>query len=85
MARVWHNTTTLRAAMLRAERRLEKVREHLELERRAHGVTKKRLAKLQARDASGVEQNGQPADDGDDTSAPVRKQRKKNAWLRRST
>ena len=27
MARVWHNTTTLRAAMLRAERRLEKVRE----------------------------------------------------------
>jgi hypothetical protein len=84
MARVWHNTTTLRAAMLRAERRLDKVREQLELERRAHGVTKKKLAKLQARGDSGVEQNGQPADGGDDEDfLPTRKARKKNAWLRR--
>ena len=30
MARVWHNTTTLRAAMLRAERRYERSREQVE-------------------------------------------------------
>jgi len=89
MARVWHNTTTLRAAMLRAERRLEKIKEQLELERRAHGVTKKKLAKLQARGDSPVieepvaEQNGQPDEPGDDF-APSRRRRRKNVWSRKA-
>ena len=82
MARVWHNTTTLRAAMLRAERRLEKVREHLEARAARARGDEEEARKLQARDASGVEQNGQPADDGEEFT-PVRKPRKKNAWLRR--
>ena len=47
MARVWHNTTTLRAAMLRAEKRLEQTKAKLAQEERAHAATKKRLAKLE--------------------------------------
>jgi mannosyltransferase OCH1-like enzyme len=82
MARVWHNTTTLRAAMLRAERRLERVKEQLELERRAHAATKKRLARLEAFDEDWPSENGQP-EDGAGEGKPVRRKRKKSAWLRR--
>jgi mannosyltransferase OCH1-like enzyme len=82
MARVWHNTTTLRAAMLRAERRLEKAREQLELERRAHAVAKKRLAKLEGREEWVAAENGQPDQDAD-APPPPRKRRKKRAWLGR--
>ena len=49
MARVWHNTTTLRAAMLRAEKRLERTRILLTKEQRAHEATKQRLAELEGR------------------------------------
>jgi mannosyltransferase OCH1-like enzyme len=48
MARVWHNATTLRAAMLRAERRLEKAKARLAAEERAHEATKKLLEELEA-------------------------------------
>lgn len=51
MARTWHNATTLRAAMLRAEQRLEEARAELERERRRHAATQKRLAKLEGRRA----------------------------------
>jgi hypothetical protein len=69
MARTWHNTTTLRAAMLRAERRLETARAKLADEKRAHAATKKRLERLEARrkerrtdddDRPGREQVGEP-------------------------
>jgi mannosyltransferase OCH1-like enzyme len=46
IARTWHNATTLRKAMLQAERRLEDARAELERERRRHAATKKRLARL---------------------------------------
>jgi mannosyltransferase OCH1-like enzyme len=49
MARTWHNVTTLRAAMLRAEKRLETVKQKLADEERAHAATQKRLDKLEAR------------------------------------
>jgi len=49
MARVWHNTTTLRAAMLRAEKRLEQTRAKLVAEEQRHEATKQRLAKLEGR------------------------------------
>jgi hypothetical protein len=49
MARVWHNTTTLRAAMLRAEKRLEKTKAKLAEEERAHKATKSRLRELEER------------------------------------
>jgi inositol phosphorylceramide mannosyltransferase catalytic subunit len=49
MARVWHNTTTLRAAMLRAEKRLEKTKTKLAEEERAHKATKQRLRELEER------------------------------------
>jgi hypothetical protein len=49
MARVWHNTTTLRAAMLRAEKRLEKAKTKLAEEERAHKATKRRLRELEER------------------------------------
>jgi hypothetical protein len=49
MARVWHNTTTLRAAMLRAEKRLEKTKAKLAEEERAHKATKQRLRELEER------------------------------------
>ena len=57
MARVWHNTTTLRAAMLRAEKRLETTKERLVAEQERHEATKRRLAKLEARLGEG----GKPA------------------------
>jgi hypothetical protein len=49
MARVWHNTTTLRAAMLRAEKRWEKAKAKLAVEERAHKATKRRLRELEER------------------------------------
>jgi mannosyltransferase OCH1-like enzyme len=49
MARVWHNTTTLRAAMLRAERRLKRTNAKLAEEERAHEATQQRLRELEAR------------------------------------
>jgi hypothetical protein len=49
MARVWHNTTTLRAAMLRAEKRLNQTKAKLAEEQRAHEATKQRLANLERR------------------------------------
>jgi mannosyltransferase OCH1-like enzyme len=49
MARVWHNTTTLRAAMLRAEKRWEKAKVRLAEEERAHRETKRRLKELEER------------------------------------
>jgi len=49
MARVWLNATTLRAATLRAERRLERTRAELAAEERRHAATKDRLAELEAR------------------------------------
>jgi mannosyltransferase OCH1-like enzyme len=48
MARTWHNATTLRAAMLRAEKRLEKTRAQLAEEERAHAATKRRLGEIKA-------------------------------------
>ena len=49
MARTWHNTTTLRTAMLQAERRLEQARERLAREQRRHAATKKKLARAEQR------------------------------------
>jgi hypothetical protein len=49
MARVWHNTTTLRAAMLRAEKRLEKLKAKLSEEEQAHKATKQRLRELEGK------------------------------------
>lgn len=49
MARVWHNTTTLRAAMLRAEKRLEKTKTKLADAERAHRATRQRLRELEER------------------------------------
>jgi mannosyltransferase OCH1-like enzyme len=78
MARVWHNTTTLRAAMLRAEKRLERTRAKLEEERRAHAAAKKRLAELEeGRKKRGKESPKEPR-------APKRERRERRAWLRRS-
>jgi mannosyltransferase OCH1-like enzyme len=48
-ARTWHNATTLRAAMLNAERRLEETRRELEKEKRRHARTKKRLERAEGR------------------------------------
>ena len=80
MARVWHNTTTLRAAMLRAERRLEKVKEQLELEKKAHAATRKRLMKLEGREDGVPSDNGQGDDQLDGKKAG--KKRKKSPWRR---
>jgi mannosyltransferase OCH1-like enzyme len=82
MARVWHNTTTLRAAMLRAERRLERVKEQFELERRAHAATKKRLVRLETREGPQASENGRPDEAVDEAAARTKKRRKKPAWLR---
>jgi mannosyltransferase OCH1-like enzyme len=49
MARVWHNATQLRAAMLQAERRLEVAKAELEKERRRHAATQRQMAKLARR------------------------------------
>jgi hypothetical protein len=71
MARVWHNTTTLRAAMLRAEKRLERMRAKLDEEKRAHAETRKQLAQLEKQRRK-------------DTRAPKSERREKRTWLRRS-
>jgi inositol phosphorylceramide mannosyltransferase catalytic subunit len=71
MARVWHNTTTLRAAMLRAEKRLEKTKARLEEERNAHAETRERLAQLEKERRK-------------ESRTPKRERREKRAWLRRS-
>jgi mannosyltransferase OCH1-like enzyme len=47
-ARTWHNATTLRAAMLRAETRLERARAELAAEEEAHAETKRRLEELES-------------------------------------
>jgi mannosyltransferase OCH1-like enzyme len=47
MARSWHDTAALRAAMLRAEERLEKAKARLEKEQRAHEATRQRLERLE--------------------------------------
>lgn len=49
MARTWHNATTLRTAMLQAERRRDVAKAELEREKRRHSATKKRLARLEDR------------------------------------
>jgi mannosyltransferase OCH1-like enzyme len=49
MARVWHNATALRRAMVQAERRLEITKAALDQERRRHAATQKRVAKLEER------------------------------------
>jgi hypothetical protein len=91
MARVWHNTTTLRAAMLRAEKRLERTKAKLEEEKRAHAATKKRLAKLE--DGRGKRRTGKgqvPEEEvvqkerRKEPRAPKGERREKRAWLRRS-
>ena len=71
MARVWHNTTTLRAAMLRAEKRLEKTKARLEQERREHVETRERLAQLEKERRK-------------ESRPPKNERREKRAWLRRS-
>lgn len=85
MARVWHNATTLRAAMLRAEKRLEKTKTKLAEEQRAHAETKKRLAELEQRRKSGAPAPSEDATEatnqnGEEEPAP----REKRPWLRRS-
>jgi mannosyltransferase OCH1-like enzyme len=76
MARVWHNTTTLRAAMLRAEKRLERTRAKLDEEKRAHAATKERLAQLE----EGLGKRRRK-----EARAPKREGREKRAWVRRSS
>jgi hypothetical protein len=76
MARVWHNATTLRAAMLRAERRLEQTQAKLAEEERAHAATKQRLAKLE-----GLPEEKQRRKE---PRATKRERREKRAWLRHS-
>jgi mannosyltransferase OCH1-like enzyme len=78
MARVWHNTTTLRAAMLRAEKRLERTKARLEEEKRAHAATKERLAALEEG------RKKRPKESGMEPRASKRERREKRAWLRRS-
>jgi mannosyltransferase OCH1-like enzyme len=71
MARSWHTETTMRAAMLRAEKRLEKAKAKLEEERRAHGATKERLERLERERRK-------------ESRGPKAERREKRAWLRRS-
>jgi hypothetical protein len=90
MARVWHNTTTLRAAMLRAEKRLEQTKAKLAAEEQRHEETKKRLAKLEGRrkerraEKEGTKPSKKVAD-AVDQSEPRKGDRaeKRAAWLRR--
>jgi hypothetical protein len=70
MARVWHNTTTLRAAMLRAEKRLEQTRAKLDQEKRAHAETKERLAQVDKERRK--------------EARAAKRGREKRAWLKRS-
>jgi inositol phosphorylceramide mannosyltransferase catalytic subunit len=87
MARVWHNTTTLRAAMLRAEKRLERTKAKLAEEERAHTATKKRLAKLEGRRGERRADKGQPAEDERVAKPQSGKQKRadKRGWLRRDS
>jgi mannosyltransferase OCH1-like enzyme len=83
MARVWHNATTLRAAMLRAEKRLEKTKAKLAEEGRAHAETKKRLAKLQGRKERHAGKGEVPEEQSaEEPRARKRERREKRAWLR---
>jgi mannosyltransferase OCH1-like enzyme len=84
MARVWHNTTTLRAAMLRAEKRLEQTKTKLAQEERAHAATKKRLEKLEGRRKKRRKGEGPTEEGAEEPSAEKRERREKRAWLRRS-
>jgi mannosyltransferase OCH1-like enzyme len=74
MARVWHNTTTLRAAMLRAEKRLDATKAKLATEERRHQETKERLAKLEG------SRDQRPVDGDAESDQP----RKRGFWSRRS-
>jgi inositol phosphorylceramide mannosyltransferase catalytic subunit len=58
MARVWHNATALRTAMLKAEERLEIAKTALEKEKRRHAATQKRVAKLEERLEKGAGNGG---------------------------
>jgi hypothetical protein len=75
MARVWHNTTTLRAAMLRAEKRLEKTKAKLAEEERAHKTTKQRLRELEQR--LGLEKTKAKLSDEERAHATTTKRMKK--------
>jgi inositol phosphorylceramide mannosyltransferase catalytic subunit len=86
MARVWHNTTTLRAAMLRAEKRLEKTKARLAEEERAHRATMKRLKKLEAprKKALPVDDDDRQDDEAEQAASRKRRRRRKRARMRRS-
>jgi mannosyltransferase OCH1-like enzyme len=71
MARGWFNAASMRAAMLRAEKRLEKTKTRLEQERLAHAATKERLALLEKERRR-------------DSRAPKEERREKRAWRRRA-
>jgi inositol phosphorylceramide mannosyltransferase catalytic subunit len=75
MARVWHNTTTLRAAMLRAEKRLEKTKKRLAEEEQAHKATKQRLRELEER--LGLEKTKAKLGEEERAHAATRKRMKK--------
>jgi hypothetical protein len=75
MARVWHNTTTLRAAMLRAEKRLEKAKTKLAEEERAHKATKQHLRELEER--LGLEKTKAKLGDEEREHAATRKRLKR--------
>jgi hypothetical protein len=94
MARTWHNTTTLRAAMLRAEKRLERTKAKLAQEEQRHAATKARLAKLEGRrkerragrgrvpEEEGFDEEVREQGDLEEGRADKREQRGKRAWLR---
>jgi len=90
MARVWHNTTTLRAAMLRAEKRLDSTKKKLAQEERAHAETKKQLAKLQGRVGKAPKEKPAKVKAGKEVRAKERVKEDKRskgerrAWLRRA-
>lgn len=82
MARVWHNTTTLRAAMLRAERRWERVKAKLAEEERAHKATKLRLKELE--DRLGLEKTKAKLADEEEAHRATRKRLKRLGRQKRS-
>ena len=87
MARVWHNATTLRAAMLRAEKRLEQTKAKLAEEQRDHKATRKQLAKLEAQLGKRSSRKAEPDESKErrkEDTARKRERREKRAWLRRS-
>jgi inositol phosphorylceramide mannosyltransferase catalytic subunit len=77
MARVWHNTTTLRAAMLRAEKRWEKAKARLAQEERAHKETKRRLKALEER--LGLEKTKAKLADSEQAHRATRKRLRRRA------